>query len=259
MQIEARLIARPHFLEKSFLPFLKSEGFSWKRTKTASDSEEITEAAGRVCYMSFGKNQSPRSNPEYIQNLIRMGHESVLEHVSWTFLLSGVSRGFSHQLVRHRVGFSFSQLSQQYHEESEARFVRPSMVGFSSSTHTAWNSAVAASKRAYKRILKDLESQRNPLGLSKREWRRAIRSAARSVLPNATETKIVMSANARALRYFLRVRGSILGDEEMRAVAAVLLRVLKVEAPSIFFDFSVRELLDGSPVVVWRDGTPRPK
>jgi len=82
-----------------------------------------------------------------------------------------------------------------------------------------------------------------------RELTRAIRSAARSVLPNATATKIVVTANARSLRYFLKVRGTIPGDLEMRIVATKLLEILKLESPAIFQDFEVAQMQDG-PIVV---------
>jgi thymidylate synthase (FAD) len=209
--------------------------------------------------MSFGPNQSPRSNAEYIQNLIALGHESVLEHVSWTFLLTGVSRAFTHQLVRHRVGFAFSQLSQQYHDEQDAEFVEPAELRDFPEAHAAWQSAMTAARQAYRTISETLRRmERDPQWQgSKKEARRAIRSAARSVLPNATETKIMVTANARALRHFLHVRGSIPGDQEMRQVAAGLLAYLSIEAPALFADFSVELLEDGSPIVVHHDATDR--
>jgi thymidylate synthase (FAD) len=250
MSISVRLIGRSHFIESAFLSFLRNEAATWKRTQRATEAEEIIEAAGRICYMSFGKQQSPRSNREYVANLIQQGHESVLEHVSWTFLVTGISRALSHQLVRHRVGFAFSQLSQQYHEEGHAKFVLPSMVCSSSASRKVWKAAVMSSKRAYREILKSLERQKNTLGLNKREWRRAVRTTARGILPNATETKLVMTANARALRHFLRVRGAITGDEEMRLLSAEILMKLRREAPSLFYDFDIKKLPDGSPIVV---------
>lgn len=253
MDIKARIIGRCHFDSDVFARFLRSQRLSWKRSPGATAGDELIEAAGRICYMSFGRKQSPKTNRQYIEHLIKMGHESVLEHVSWTFLLTGVSRGFSHQLVRHRVGFSFSQLSQQYHDETEAQFVEPSAVAVCAKARKAWNKSISLSKKAYDQILRSLASLEYSVAPSadKREIMRALRSAARSVLPNATETKIVVTANARALRYFFRIRGSIPGDEEMRTVAAALLKEVRPEAPSIFFDFQIRKLDDGSPIVHW--------
>jgi thymidylate synthase (FAD) len=202
--------------------------------------------------MSYGPNQSPRDNSQYIQNLIRMGHESVLEHVAWTFLITGVSRAFTHQLVRHRVGFAFSQLSQQYHDETDASFVTPPHLEAFPAALQTWNQAMDAAKNAYKTIMSSLEQNDSAVSrsLDAKETQRAIRSAARSVLPNATETKIIVTANARAARHFLKMRGSIPGDIEMREVTAALLRTLKPEAPSLFFDFEVEALSDDSPAVV---------
>src|SRR6266540_1094207 len=90
-----RLIGRPDFDASAFQAYLTSESLEWVRTPGATNAEELIEVAGRLCYMSFGERQSPRTNAEYIHNLVQQGHESVLEHVEWTFLLTGVSRSFS--------------------------------------------------------------------------------------------------------------------------------------------------------------------
>jgi thymidylate synthase (FAD) len=247
--MKVHLIASSHFDVEGFLAFLRDQGTSWRQSPEAMDAEQIVEVAGRICYMSFGDRQSPRTNQEYIRHLIRMGHESVLEHVTWTFLITGVSRAFTHQLVRHRVGFAFSQLSQQYHDESGAEFIEPSQLGLSAEAREAWSQAMESAQRAYRVILNSLE-ENAVKSLEPKELSRSIHTAARSVMPNATETKIVVTANARALRHFLRTRGAIPGDEEMRRVAAELLRQLKLKAPSIFCDFRCNTLADGSPIVL---------
>jgi thymidylate synthase (FAD) len=245
------LIGRSRFDAEALLPFLRGENAEWHRTPGATAQEEIVEISGRVCYMSFGAKQSPRSNADFIRNLIDQGHESVLEHVNWTFLLAGVSRAFTHQLVRHRIGFSFSQLSQQYHEETDATFVEPAHLTKSPRALQAWRNAMAVSKESYKVILDSLNELNGSPGLELREkeFKRAIRSAARSVLPNATETKIVVTANARALRHFFAVRGSIPGDVEMREVASELFRLVRAEAPSLFADFTLAMLPDETPIL----------
>jgi thymidylate synthase (FAD) len=246
------LIGSAQFDVEAFSVFLKDEAVNWRRTPNASPAEEIVEVAGRICYMSFGSAQSPRSNDEFIKNLIAQGHESVLEHASWTFMITDVSRSFTHQLVRHRVGFAFSQLSQQYHDEEDARFVMPAHLESFPEARDAWIKAIEATRSAYASINALLLQEGSSLAedLEKRELNRAIRSAARSVLPNATETKIVVTANARALRHFFDVRGSIPGDIEMRLVAAALLKIVKHEAPGMFFDFKMEQLSDGSPIVL---------
>lgn len=251
MKLRIYLIGRSTFDVEAFLSFLRKEGVEWHRSAGATGQEEIVEVSGRVCYMSFGKKQSPRSNSDYIRNLLKQGHESVLEHVSWTFLLSGVSRAFTHQLVRHRIGFSFSQLSQQYHEETAATFLEPAHLEKSLRAMQAWKNAISTSREAYQVILDSLnELNGSPgLDLQEKEFKRAIRSAARSVLPNATESKVVVTANARALRHFFEVRGSIPGDVEMREVGAALFRLVQNDGPSLFADFTLTNLPDGTPTL----------
>ena len=245
------LVGRPAFDYDSFFEFLDTEKESWVKTKEALPSEDIVEAAGRLCYMSFGSKQFRKCNKDYIQNLIAQGHESVLEHVNWSFILTGVSRAFTHQLVRHRAGFSFSQLSQQYHDENDASFVMPNIIARFPHLTEHWSRSVDESKRAYQQLLALLESETflklSPL--EKKEFRRAVRTAARSVLPNATETKIFITANARAIRHFLAIRGGIPGDEEMRLVSTLILSALNQEAPALFSDFIIENMSDGTPIV----------
>jgi thymidylate synthase (FAD) len=240
------VLARPSFTSEVD-SFLLNEGQEWKGT-ISEPAERLVEFAGRICYMAFGARQSPKTNSEYIQNLLRQGHESVLEHAVWTFLLTNVSRAFTHQLVRHRIGFSFSQLSQQYHDESEARFLIPEGLEAFPEAANAWRTATASAMNAYKNILSSLLT-----GKPSKEALRAIRTAARSVLPNATETKIVVTVNARAIRHFLSVRGSIEGDLEMRRVSSLIYSMILHDAPALVQDFRCQYLSDGTPEIVKAD------
>lgn len=252
MTIRVYILSRPQFTEEhqAFLEdFLPEGDKAWQEGLTTTAAERLIEFAGRCCYMSFGSRQSPKSNAEYIRTLIANGHDSVLEHAGWTILLSGVSRAFTHQLVRHRIGFSYSQLSQQYHDESDVHFVRPAELAEFSDLEQLWDQATNEARTAYRRILNGLAEQ-SSLFNDKREALRAMRSAARSVLPNATETVIVVSFNARALRHFLLMRGSILGDVEMRRASAAILQAIRPEGPALFFDFTIENAADGLPLVV---------
>jgi thymidylate synthase (FAD) len=254
MSVTVYLLARPQFGEgyRKFLEdFLPEEERQWREVEGPTAAERLVEFAGRICYMSFGLGQAPGTNGEYIRKLIRNEHESVLEHASWTVLISGVSRAFTHQLVRHRVGFAFSQLSQQYHDESNVRFVRPAGIDQTPEVAQIWDQAMRHSQAAYRKIHAELSAlTAQPLFGSRREAIRAIRSAARSVLPNASETVIAATINARALRQFLKVRGGIVGDQEMRCVAAALLEAIRPEGPALFHDFCIQYLPDGLPLVV---------
>jgi len=231
--VSVSIISRPVFTE-FHRDFLSSRGLTWIEDGRATDSERLVEFAGRVCYLSFGVGrQAPASNAEYIQKLIYNGHDSVLEHASWSFIIYGVSRSFTHQLVRHRIGFSYSQLSQQYHDESDADFIEPAGLSRDTVLGERWLNAMSKLRDIYKELLEDAEVDPS---IAPRESLRLRRSLARSVLPNATETAVVVTANARSLRHFLEMRGSIVGDLEMRIVSQRILALLKFEAPALFAD-----------------------
>ncbi|WP_448788405.1 FAD-dependent thymidylate synthase [Bacteroides graminisolvens] len=247
-------ISSPHINESEVLSFLNDEKLTWARTDNVFPSDEEVELAGRLCYMSFGSLQSNRNNGEYITNLIDKGHESVLEHVNWSFILTGVSRGFTHQLVRHRIGFSFSQLSQQYYNESNVSMIKPSLISRDIELSKKWDEVVDKSRCAYIDLLKEfnrLDNDDSELSISeKREIKRLKYTAARSVLPNAAESKIFVTANARAIRHFLTVRGAIDGDEEMRIVSAEILKMVQSDSKSLFSDFYISKMKDGTPIVL---------
>jgi len=227
--------------------FLDDEATTWQ-TDGDSGSELLSELAGRVCYMSFGERQGRRSNHDYLANIISMAHGSVLEHAVWNFLVTGVSRSFTHELIRHRAGWAYSQLSQRYVDEAEAAYVEPAIIAADPDLHAVWLHAIQTSHRAYQDLASGLSAKiaRDFSDLALRDKRKKAREAARSVLPNATETKIVMSANGRALRHFVEYRGAADAEPEIRSVALRVLRIMQVEAPSLFRDYAVHELPDGS-------------
>ncbi|MEW6704502.1 MAG: FAD-dependent thymidylate synthase [Pseudomonadota bacterium] len=219
--------------------FLADRQQRWQQETPATEAELLVEAAGRVCYMSFGDRQYRRRTGEYLANLIAQGHESVLEHANFTLLADGISRALSHQLVRHRAGFAYSQLSQQYHDESEAAFVEPPGLAGHPQAQRQWQALTAAARDTYKALLREAADGGSTDALSDKERQRLLRSVARSVLPNATATTLVVTGNARAWRHVLAVRGAIDGDLEMRAYCVAVLRVLAPAAPGLFADFRI--------------------
>ena len=240
------ILSRPQINIDTFLNYLAENDLDWVRTDNAKGAEEIVEIAGRNCYFSFGSKQSSLPNKDFIKRLIKSQHTSVLEHVNWTFFISGVSRAFSHQLVRHRVGFSFSQLSQQFFDESDCDFVSPPQLENKPECKAIWEDTVKYCKKAYSMLQRSLEKSSDVNHLQKK----IINNISRSVLPNATETKIVMTANARALRSFLEIRGNVLCDLEMRIFCSNLLEILQDESMTLFYDFSCLTQDDGTPRIV---------
>ena len=229
------LVGRQNMDQSAVQTFLDDYGLTWQ-TDTEVGGEQLVEAGGRICYLSFGKGR--KTNSEYIGNLIGMKHGSVLEHATWDFIFAGVSRSFSHELVRHRAGWGYSQLSQRYVDESMANFVEPDIIAEDERLHAVWLRAVQSSHQAYVDLVEGLMDKMTEVE-NKTERRKRVREAARSVLPNATETLIFCSANARALRHFIELRGSEGADVEIRKVALQVLRIMQREAPTLFGDYEI--------------------
>jgi len=238
---KVRLVGRQVVDAPEIDRFLAEHGLTWQ-TDTDVGAEVLAEMAGRVCYMSYGKGR--KTNREFIQHIIEVGHGSVLEHGVWSFLVTGVSRSFTHELIRHRH-FSYSQLSQRYVNESDSDFVEPDVIADDSVLHAIWSQAIDATRHAYDRLVEGL--QKHYAAVPEATLRRKLaRQAARSVLPNATETKIFVTGNARALRHFIELRGSEHADVEIRKVAVAMLEILQREAPSLFGDYTLVPLPDGT-------------
>jgi thymidylate synthase (FAD) len=120
--------------------FLTDHGVSWESDSEIA-AEVLTETAGRTCYMSFAKPR-PGGNSAYLTHIKEVGHGSVLEHAVWNFVFTGVSRSLTHELVRHRAGWAYSQLSQRYVDESIAEYVEPDIIASDPELHAIWLDAV---------------------------------------------------------------------------------------------------------------------
>ncbi|GIF75754.1 flavin-dependent thymidylate synthase [Asanoa siamensis] len=213
----------------------------------AEGGEALAEFAGRACYQSWKKpNPATATNAGYLAHILEVGHLSVLEHGSVTFYLSGVSRSFTHELIRHRH-FSYSQLSQRYVPGRDAAMVEPDVIATDPDLHKTFVEAAEASVRAYNELLEGLERRfaDEPNGTLRRKQ---ARQAARAVLPNAAETRIVVTGNYRAWRHFVALRATETADVEIREIAVACLRELQRVAPNVFADFTITTLPDGTEV-----------
>jgi thymidylate synthase (FAD) len=207
----------------------------------------LAEFAGRACYESWHKpNPSTATNAGYLRHILEVGHLSVLEHGSVTFYVRGVSRSLTHELVRHRH-LSFSQLSQRYVPEQDAVMIEPDLVAADPELHAAFVAATDAARAAYTELLAGLE-QRLAGSSDATLRRKQARQAARAVLPNATETRIVVTGNYRAWRHFVAMRASEHADVEIRALAVAVLRELQRIAAPVFADFEILALPDGTEI-----------
>lgn len=203
-----------------------------------NDADQLAEFAGRLCYLSFHRpNVNTTRNVDYIANIVRQRHFSVLEHSSATFLLLDVSRTMTHELVRHRH-LSFSQVSQRYVDESLSHVVVPPVL----------RDATGPQAELLERNIMGLDNVAHELYSRIYQWvrdqggtRKQARGAARAVLPGNTRTSIVVSGNMRAWREFLDKRLSPAADDEIREVAELVYEELERLAPA-----SLTELGTGS-------------
>ena len=216
------------FIEDEMLP----PGCAY-HVEPASDAEILAELAGRICYMSFGKGR--KSTGEFLANITAQKHFSVMEHANWTFIITGVSRSLTHELVRHRH-LSYSQLSQRYVDESEVTFVQPAGIPDSGEAYEEWKCQCEVALMSYKVLVEELEKSPTLENLSSTDRRKWVRQAARAVLPNCTETKIVVTGNARAWREFILKRDSPHADPEIRALAHEIDRILVLKSHGLFMN-----------------------
>jgi thymidylate synthase (FAD) len=177
--------------------------------------EELLEHAGRVCYRSEKRGEAG----DFLQARIQEGHESIIEHASVTFEISGISRACSHQLVRHRIA-SYSQESQRYVDLSDPELVMPPSIAQSPEAMGIWGGLTGRMKEAYRDLRR--------LGIRKED--------SRFLLPNATATRIVVTMNFRELLHFFRVRCDRTAQWEIRALAKEMLKLAYQVAPSVFQD-----------------------
>jgi thymidylate synthase (FAD) len=225
--------------------FVQPAGVPW--TTDADGGQALAEFAGRACYQSWSKpNPATATNAGYLRHILEVGHLSVLEHGSVTFYLTGVSRSLTHELIRHRH-FSYSQLSQRYVPERNAAMVEPEVIAEDPELHELFTEATAASVKAYEALLEGLQKRFADVPNATLRRKQA-RQAARAVLPNATETRIVVTGNYRAWRHFIAMRATEHADVEIRALAIECLRQLQREVPNVFSDFEIAKLEDGTEI-----------
>ncbi len=180
------------------------------------DAEKVIEQAGRTCYLSFDKIGA-KSEADFIKRLIKLGHESPLEHAYASFKISNCSRAMTHQLVRHRL-MSVSQQSQRYVEEDGFEYVIPETIEdkYLDDYH---NDML---------IIKEMYKKWRDRGFKKED--------ARYVLPNACVSELVVSANFREWRHILKLRLSPKAQWEIRNTCKGILKILKDKAYNCFSD-----------------------
>ena len=190
------------------------------------DIEKKLERYARVCYKSE-QQMNPEGDPEFLQRIIKSGHESIVEHEKATVMFI-IDRGVSHEMVRHRVGAAYSQESTRYCRYSHSRFgseitvIEPFFFTEDEAAYQLWAESCKVAERNYMALLE--------MGRSAQE--------ARSILPNSLKTEIVVTYNFREWRHFFRLRCDAAAHPQMRQVSIPLLLHFKAHLPTLFADIA---------------------
>ena len=209
--------------------------------------ENIAVVSGRACYASWSRpNPATADTAGYLRHILEVEHLSVLRHATVTMYIQGVSRSLTHELIRHHVGIDFSQLSQRYVDAKDMDWVlHPTLrEHLPPSTVEVWEDHFQLTVYEYERIVLGLEAE----GYTRKQ----AREAARAILPNMTDTKIVVTANLQAWRNFVQQRATVHADAEIRELAVEVARIMKQGFPHAFQDMEVCEGGDGVTVVCQR-------
>ncbi len=222
---------------------------------TLPDSSQLCKTSGQTCYMSFGPRRTTNENAAaYIERLTSAGHGSVLEHSSFNFLLYGISRSVTHELVRHRAGAAFSQVSQRYVSGAVLRFVERPEYQEDEELHMTFEERADRAAAEYE-AMADLLLERQEGGASmltadyRTDARKKVQQTARSLLPNETEAPMVFTGNVRALRHIIEMRADAHAESEIRNLALRLFLCLRTVDPILFGDYELGELPDGTYTV----------
>lgn len=245
------LVAKTTFFEDGLEQYLKDIGGpDWAPAEDVSDGENLIEAAGRMCYRSWQPYdpEKPRAtnpnvtrvregNKSYIGNVLKAGHGSILEHVNMTFIMRGVSRVVTHELVRHRAGMAYSQESLRYVRLDDLDFWLP---------EDAQNNAEA--KQKFEDVVTFLEGVQKDLGriydidnLETFHVKKQLTSMFRRLAPIGLGTSIMVTGNLRAWRHVIAMRSSEGAEEEIRIIADQLAEACKAHYPNVFQDMEKDE------------------
>jgi thymidylate synthase (FAD) len=186
------------------------------------EPDRVVAMSARLCYSPVGAEElSEKMSDEQVEKLltkiIEMGHSSTLEHVSFTFAIEGVSRVLTHQLVRHRIA-SYSQQSQRYVKEHDFEYILPHSIAASPAAKEKFERLMETIRRTYDELVE--------LGVHQED--------ARYCLANATETKIVVTMNARSLLHFFELRCCLRAQWEIRQLAEAMLAEVRKISPALF-------------------------
>jgi thymidylate synthase (FAD) len=224
-----------------YLADVGGEGWMSQVPSTATGGEMLIEFAGRMCYRSWAPGLNANvtkvrtDSADYLENILRSGHGSVLEHASYTFVFQDCSRVATHEIVRHRAGVAISQESLRYVRLTDLGFRVPEVLNpLAKSVVTIVEQLEEFQQTAAKYF--GLDDDGVPF-----HYKKEVTSALRRLAPIGLSTTMVWTANVRALRHVLEMRTALGAEEEMRIIFDQVGRIMQQEAPMLFSDFEVNE------------------
>lgn len=241
------LVGETRIVEDGLSEYLNHIGIPDWVSDASSDAERLVEVMGRLCYRSFapGLNKNVTKirehNDEYVGNILKVRHGSVIEHAQFSFIFSDVSRVFTHELVRHRMGVAISQESLRYVRLEDLGQWLPTVIREDEKAITIFKKTFEDLEKLQLELAAHFKLDDPSLPFSKKK---VITSAMRRIAPIGLATTIGWSANARALRWVIQMRTDETAEEEIRIVFGKVAEIAIERWPNLFGDFE-KELIDG--------------
>ncbi len=252
------LIAKPDVEIEGMRPFLDGFGPDLDFAQYVEDptalppAAQLLKTAGQTCYASFGPKRTYNEKAKrYFDNQRAGGHGSVFEHATFSFLCYGISRSNTHEVVRHRAGTAYSQLSQRYVSGKVLRFVERPEYQDVPALHKRFCERIDTAWREYHEVAEELLALQEHgdgtlAGERATDRRKRVQQTARSVLPNEAETILVMSGNVRAWRHMIEMRTDQHAESEIRGLFFRIFLCLRQAEPVLFGDYDLESYPDGT-------------
>jgi thymidylate synthase (FAD) len=243
------LIGETRIVEDGLRAFLNHIGVSEWQSDAPTDVEKLIEFYGRLCYKSFKPGLNPNvikireHNKEYLENILKVKHGSVLEHPVMNFVFADVSRVFTHELVRHRVGVAISQESLRYVRLDDLGQWLPTVIREDEEAMTIFAKTFKELEALQKTLAEHFQLDDERAKFAKKK---VVTSAMRRIAPIGLATNVGWSANPRTLRWVLEMRTAPEAEEEIRLVFGKVGEILVSRYPNLFGDMVV-EIIDGLP------------
>lgn len=243
------LVGETRIIEEGLQAYLDHIGVSGWRSDAPSDAERLIELMGRCCYRSFEPGLNPNvikireRNDDYIANILKVKHGSVIEHPVMNFIFSDTSRVFTHELVRHRTGVAISQESLRFVRLDDLGQWLPTVIREDEKAVDIFVKTFEQLERLQIELAQHFQLDADGVSFTKKK---VVTSAMRRIAPIGLATTIGWSANPRTLRWVLEMRTAPTAEEEIRLVFGKVGALVTERYPNLFGDFSV-ETVDGLP------------